>query len=83
MATEMLSEYMERDITNSSLHDLKIVVMDKTKWDISVFMHYSDLIAVDRYCEARRQKLLDFVFEGYDADIWEFIDAWIFLKTCK
>ncbi|XP_065912910.1 E3 ubiquitin-protein ligase arih1-like [Dysidea avara] len=58
MATEMLSEYMERDITNSLLHDLKIVVMDKTK-----------------YCEARRQKLLDFVYEGYDADIWEFIDA--------
>lgn len=31
MATEMLSEYMERDITNSSLQDLKIIVMDKTK----------------------------------------------------
>ena len=32
-------------------------------------------ILLYRYCEARRQKLLDFVYEGYEADIWEFIDS--------
>ena len=31
MATEMLSEYLERDITKDSLVDMKILVQDKTK----------------------------------------------------
>lgn len=31
MATEILSEYLERDITSSSISDMKIFVQDKTK----------------------------------------------------
>lgn len=31
MATEMLSEYLERDITSSTIGDMKILVQDKTK----------------------------------------------------
>lgn len=31
MATETLSEYLERDITKDSLSNTKIVVQDKTK----------------------------------------------------
>ena len=31
MATEMLSEYLERDITSSTINDMKIFVQDKTK----------------------------------------------------
>ncbi len=31
MATEMLSEYLERDITKDSLSDMKIFVQDKSK----------------------------------------------------
>lgn len=27
-----------------------------------------------RYCEARRKVLLDHVYEGYETDIWEYID---------
>ena len=32
MATEMLSEYLERDITSSTINDMKIYVQDKTKY---------------------------------------------------
>ena len=31
MATETLSEFLERDITSSAVHDMKIFVQDKTK----------------------------------------------------
>lgn len=31
MATETLSEYLERDITSSTISDMKIFVQDKTK----------------------------------------------------
>jgi len=31
MATEMLSEYLERDLSKDSLSDMKIFVQDKTK----------------------------------------------------
>lgn len=31
MATETLSEYLERDITSSTINDMKIFVQDKTK----------------------------------------------------
>lgn len=55
MATEKLSEYLERDITKDSLANMKIFVQDKTK-----------------YCEARRQVLLDHVYEGYDQDFWDY-----------
>lgn len=57
MATEKLSEYLERDISCSSVADMKVFVQDKS-----------------RYCESRCQALLDHVFEGYDLDLWEFIE---------
>ena len=31
MATEMLSEYLERDITHSTINDIKTFVQDKAK----------------------------------------------------
>ena len=31
MATELLSEYLERDITKDSVSDMKVFVQDKTK----------------------------------------------------
>lgn len=30
-----------------------------------------------RYCEARRQVLLEHVYEGYEQEIWEFNDSTI------
>ena len=27
-----------------------------------------------RYCQSRREALLDHVYEGYDMDFWEFIE---------
>lgn len=57
MATETLSEYLERDITSECLSDIKQKVQDKY-----------------RYCEARRKALLDHVYEGYETDIWEYVD---------
>ena len=57
MATEQLSEYLEREVTSVALPDLKIHVQDKTK-----------------YCEARRQVVLDHVYEGYDQEFWEFME---------
>lgn len=55
MATETLSEYLERDINSDSISDTKVKVQDKST-----------------YCERRRQVLLDYVYEGYESDIWEF-----------
>lgn len=57
MATETLSEYLERDITSECLSGIKQKVQDKY-----------------RYCEARRKALLDHVYEGYETDIWEYVD---------
>lgn len=32
------------------------------------------VIAVCRYCESRRRVLLQHVHEGYDKDLWEYIE---------
>ena len=61
VSTEILSEYLERDldipIRSGNLHlvEIKRKVQDKL-----------------RYCEDRRKVLLDHVHEGYDADTWEY-----------
>eukprot|EP00112_Aurelia_sp_Birch-Aquarium-sp1_P002902 Seg1321.9 transcript_id=Seg1321.9/GoldUCD/mRNA.D3Y31 product="E3 ubiquitin-protein ligase arih1" protein_id=Seg1321.9/GoldUCD/D3Y31 len=57
MATEVLSEYLERDINSEEAQEIKQKVQDKY-----------------RYCEQRRQVLLDHVYEGYDKDFWEYQD---------
>ena len=57
IATEQLSEYLERDITSDMLQDIKQKVQDKY-----------------RYCESRRNVLLDHVREGYDKESWEYQD---------
>uniref|UniRef100_A0A672P8P5 RBR-type E3 ubiquitin transferase n=1 Tax=Sinocyclocheilus grahami TaxID=75366 RepID=A0A672P8P5_SINGR len=56
-ATEVLSGYLERDISQDSLQDIKQKVQDKY-----------------RYCESRRRVLLQHVHEGYDKDLWEYIE---------
>jgi len=57
MATEVLSEYLERDINSEDAQEIKQKVQDKY-----------------RYCEQRRQVLLDHVLEGYDKDFWDYHD---------
>jgi ariadne-1 len=57
LATEMLSGYLERNITLDSLVDIKQQVQDKL-----------------RYCQQRRQVLLDHVYEGYEQDWWEYTE---------
>ena len=54
-ATEMLSAYLERDITEENLVDLKQKLQDKY-----------------RYCDLRRQALMEHVYEGYDMNLWEY-----------
>ncbi|XP_075621008.1 E3 ubiquitin-protein ligase ARIH1 isoform X3 [Balearica regulorum gibbericeps] len=56
-ATEVLSGYLERDISQDSLQDIKQKVQDKY-----------------RYCESRRRVLLQHVHEGYEKDLWEYIE---------
>ncbi|XP_043933388.1 E3 ubiquitin-protein ligase ARIH1 isoform X2 [Protopterus annectens] len=56
-ATEVLSGYLERDISQDSLQDIKQKVQDKY-----------------RYCESRRRVLLLHVHEGYEKDLWEYIE---------
>lgn len=58
MATEHLSEYLERDINTanfSAVQEIKQKVQDKY-----------------RYCEQRRNVLLEHVLEGYENDFWEY-----------
>lgn len=58
MATETLSEYLERDIDSDEIptvQDIKQKVQDKY-----------------RYCEQRRKVLLDHVYEGYERELWEY-----------
>ncbi|XP_002158303.2 E3 ubiquitin-protein ligase arih1 isoform X1 [Hydra vulgaris] len=60
MATEHLSEYLERDINSdeiTAVQAIKQKVQDKY-----------------RYCEHRRNVLLDHVYEGYDSEIWEYFE---------
>uniref|UniRef100_A0A1B6EDI8 RBR-type E3 ubiquitin transferase n=1 Tax=Clastoptera arizonana TaxID=38151 RepID=A0A1B6EDI8_9HEMI len=56
-ATEILSEYLEREITSENLADIKQKVQDKY-----------------RYCDCRRKVLLEHVHEGYDNDLWEYME---------
>lgn len=56
-ATEILSEYLERDITSENLVDVKQKVQDKS-----------------RYCDSRRNVLLEHVYEGYDKDWWTYTE---------
>lgn len=58
MATECLSEYLEKDINSDqvkAVQEIKQKVQDKY-----------------RYCEQRRNVLLDHVQEGYEKDFWEY-----------
>ena len=32
------------------------------------------MLYINRYCESRRQVVLDHVYEGYDLDVWEFME---------
>lgn len=34
-----------------------------------------------RYCESRRRVLLQHVHEGYDKDLWEYIEDWGYIST--
>ncbi len=36
---------------------------------------------VCRYCESRRRVLLQHVHEGYDKDLWEYIEDWGYIST--
>ena len=59
-ATETLSEYLERDMTEDHQEDLlemKQKVIDKS-----------------RYCDKRRKALLAHFNEGTDRDFWDYID---------
>ena len=50
---------------------------------LSVSWTWWIVVTIPRYCEARRKALLDHVYEGYETDIWEYVDYdWsrIFLK---
>ncbi|CAH8666504.1 unnamed protein product [Schistosoma margrebowiei] len=57
-STEQLSEYLDRDLSNINLNELKQKMQDKA-----------------RYCESRRNVLLDHVHEGYDKGFWEQSDT--------
>jgi ariadne-1 len=54
--TEKLSDYLERDFTQ---------VQDLTSIKTSI-------IDISKYCDSRRKVLVDHVYEGYDADFWEY-----------
>ncbi len=56
VTVEKLSENLERDL--SEVTDIKDL---KTK-----------ILDISKYCENRRQVLVDHVVEGYDSDCWEF-----------
>ena len=93
----MLSGYLERDISQDSLQDIKQKVQDKYRWvkeAPSTFSttwsnHFSAvllclsnshlcvvvcLLSAYRYCESRRRVLLQHVHEGYEKDLWEYIE---------
>ena len=57
-ATEELSEYLENAVTS-----------DDALVDIK-----QNLIDKCTYCENRRKKALDHVYEGYEKDVWEYQD---------
>lgn len=85
-ATEVLSGYLERDISQDSLQDIKQKVQDKyrsVKEESSslpaAFMFVcswtlTNLLCLSRYCESRRRVLLQHVHEGYEKDLWEYIE---------
>lgn len=83
-ATEVLSGYLERDISQDSLQDIKQKVQDKYRWgNLQLNPHNCHSWVVIqtcsvcfRYCESRRRVLLQHVHEGYEKDLWEYIEDW-------
>lgn len=79
-ATEKLSEYLERDITSENLADIKQKVQDKYRYTVSLFFFSSAnqiqfiFYKFFRYCEKRRNVLLDHVHEGYEKDCWDYLE---------
>lgn len=79
-ATEMLSEYLERDITHENLSDIKQKVQDKYRSVPFARLRLTNQYCINgvrrslfrRYCESRRRVLLQHVLEGYDKDWWEY-----------
>lgn len=85
-ATEVLSGYLERDISQDSLQDIKQKVQDKYRLVKEqsrllpaivrfVFLDLKkNVLCFYRYCESRRRVLLQHVHEGYEKDLWEYIE---------
>lgn len=88
-ATEVLSGYLERDISQDSLQDIKQKVQDKYRWVkvhvrcaacvcwnvvLDVEKKKKKILCRCRYCESRRRVLLQHVHEGYEKDLWEYIE---------
>lgn len=83
-ATEVLSGYLERDISQDSLQDIKQKVQDKYRLVkeestivpvvVTVLLVAFFMFCLYRYCESRRRVLLQHVHEGYEKDLWEYIE---------
>lgn len=83
-ATEVLSGYLERDISQDSLQDIKQKVQDKYRYvDVPLScaarlgrncVPHVVILCCCRYCESRRRVLLQHVHEGYEKDLWEYIE---------
>lgn len=85
-ATEVLSGYLERDISQDSLQDIKQKVQDKYRSVKELYCRpplfnlcswtLKECPVSCRYCESRRRVLLQHVHEGYEKDLWEYIEDW-------
>ena len=84
-STEKLSEYLEREISVENLVDIKQKVQDKYRLEgiqlFSARQLNSTLSGSHacpsffRYCESRKNVLLDHVHEGYDKDWWLYTES--------
>ncbi len=45
-------------------------------WALLMFEDFPAFLLLCRYCESRRRVLLQHVHEGYEKDLWEYIEDW-------
>ena len=77
MATEELSRILERDITaETNMTEIIPKVQDKFRSVKNIVSFLPTmLVCISRYCEKRREVLIDHVREGYDNSVWKFYEV--------
>lgn len=76
VCTVMISTTNPISLTGYEIEDIVITFLSEMCWALLMFEDFSAFLLPCRYCESRRRVLLQHVHEGYEKDLWEYIEDW-------